>query len=151
MAEKSVPGGVMLVYGVAIGGAVARGNATLEELVALRSHARAIIDAQGDLAAALTVLDTEIASRGGSAGPKTVPPQPSPGERFVVQIVGLPIPPAAQQRIEAIINETVTNALARHDAGGDLVITPLSQIKAFGGRLGGGTAGMIAVPRDMIR
>ena len=46
MAEKSFPGGVMLVYGVAIGGAIARGGATIEELVALRSHAQAIVDAQ---------------------------------------------------------------------------------------------------------
>jgi hypothetical protein len=151
MPEKGFPGGVMLVYGVAIGGAVARGNATLEELVALRSHAKAIVDAQGDLASALTVLDKEIVSRGGSTGAKSAPPQPTPGERFVVQILGLPIPPDAKQRIEEVINETVTNALARHDTGGDLVITPLSQIKSFGGRLGGGTAGMIASPRNNTR
>ena len=40
----------------------------MEELVALRSHAKAIIDAQGDLTSALTALDKEIASRGGAAG-----------------------------------------------------------------------------------
>lgn len=150
MAEKSYPGGVMLVYGVAIGGAIARGNAALGELVALRSHAKAIVDAQGDLASALTELDKEIANRGGPAGEKSMPAQPSPGERFVVQIVGLTIPPAAKQKIEDVINDTVKTALARHDAGGDLVITPLSKIKSFGGGLGGATAGMIAelrIPR----
>lgn len=151
MAEKSFPGGVMLVYGVAIGGAIARGNAALGELVALRSHAKAIVDAQGDLASALTALDKEIANRGGAAGEKSAPPQPTPGERFVVQIVGLPIPPAAKQRIEEVINETVKSTMARHDPGGDLVITPLSKIKSFGGGLGGATAGMIANPRDLSR
>jgi hypothetical protein len=149
MAQQSFPGGTMLVYGVAIGGAIARGNAALGELLALRSHAKAIVDAQGDLAGALTALDKEIANRGGAAGEKSAPPQPSPGERFVVHIAGLAIPPDAKQRIEAVVNETVKTALARHDTGGDLVITPLSQIKAFGGRLGGATAGMIAYPRDL--
>lgn len=149
MTEKSYPGGVMLVYGVAIGGALARGNAALGELVALRSHAKAIIDAQGDLTNALSALDTEITKRGGPGGEKSAPPQPTPGERFVVQILGLAVPPAAKQRIEEVINATVKSALAQHDAGGDLVVTPLSQIKAFGGKLGGATAGMIAYPRDI--
>ena len=72
----------------------------LEELIALRSHAKAIVDAQGDLVSALSALDKEIASRGGPAGAKSSPPEPAPGERFVVQIVGLPIPPAAKQTIE---------------------------------------------------
>jgi Domain of unknown function (DUF1843) len=151
MAEKSFPGGVMLVYGAAIGGAIARGNAALGELVALRSHAKALVDAQGDLAAALTTLDQEIANRGGPAGEKSVPPQPTPGERFLVQVLGLAIPPTAKQKIEQVINDTVKTVLARHDSGGDLVITPLSQIKSFGGGLGGATAGMIGYPRDLNR
>jgi hypothetical protein len=149
MAEKSFPGGVMLVYGVAIGGALARGNAALGELVALRSHAKALVDAQGDLGAALTALDQEIATRGGPGGEKSAPPRPTPRERFVVQILGLSIPAAAKQKIEQVINDTVKSALSRYDAGGDLVITPLSQIKSFGAGLGGATAGMIAQPRDL--
>ena len=149
MAKQSFPGGVMLVYGVAIGGALARGTAAIEELVALRSHAKAIVDAQGDLASALTALDKEIATRGGPAGEKSAPPEAAPGERFVVQIVGLPIPPAAKQNIEQVINETVRSALGRLDSGGDLVFTPLSKIKSFGAGLGGATAGMIAYPEKI--
>lgn len=139
----------MLVYGVAIGGALARGSAALEELVALRSHAKAIVDAQGDLASALTALDKEIANRGGPAGEKSAPPEPAPGERFVVQVVGLPIPHEAKLRIEQAINDTVKTALGRLDHGGDLVVTPLSQIKSFGAGLGGATAGMIARPEKL--
>ena len=150
MAEKSHPGGVMLVYGVAIGGAIARGNAAIEELVALRSHAKAIVDAQGDLTSALTALDREIASRGGPAGAKSAPPEPAtPGERFVVQIVGLPIPPAAKSKIEQVINDTVRTAIARYDSGGSFAFTPLSQIKSYGGELGGATAGMIGYPEKI--
>lgn len=146
MAQQSYPGGVMLVYGVAIGGALARGTAAMEELIALRSHAKAIVDAQGDLASALTALDKEIISRGGPGGEKSAPPEAAPGERFVVQIVGLPIPPAAKTRIESAINDVVRAAIAKMDHGGDLVITPLSQIKSYGGGLGGATSGMIARP-----
>jgi len=131
----------MLVYGDAIGNAIARGTATMDELVALRSHARAIVDAQGDISSALDALDKEIANRGGPTPP---PETAAPGERFVVEIVGLPIPPAAKQKIEQVINETVKTAIARHDSGGNLVVTPLSKIKSFGGSLGGATAGMIA-------
>lgn len=151
MAKQGFPGGIILVYGVAIGGALARGSAALEELVALRSHAKSIVDAQGDLASALTALDKEIASRGGPAGEKSAPLEPAPGERFVVQIVGLPIPPEAKQKIEQVIIDTVKTALGRIDNGGDLVITPLSKIKSFGGGLGGATAGMIAHPDKIFR
>ncbi|AXK82726.1 DUF1843 domain-containing protein [Pseudolabrys taiwanensis] len=146
MADKGFPGGIMLAYGQAIAGALARGTATLSELVSLRSHAKSLLDAQGDLSAALTSLDQEIERRGGPGSEKAAPSQPAPGERFVVQILGLPIPEAAKARIEQAINATVKTALARSDAGGDLVITPLSEIKSFGGALGGATAGMIARP-----
>lgn len=140
MTKQSSPSGVMLVYGDAIGNAIAHGTATTEELVALRSHARAIVDAQGDLSSALGALDKEIAKRGGAAAHDAA----ASGERFVVQIAGLAIPPAAKQRIEQVINETVKAAIAKHDSGGNLVVTPLSTIKSFGGSLGGATAGMIA-------
>jgi hypothetical protein len=132
------------VYGVAIGGAIARGSAAIEELVALRSHAQAIVDAQGDVVSALTALDKEIAGRGGPAGAKSAPPEidVGPSERFIVQILGLPIPPAAKQKIEQVIGETVKTAIARIDTGGDLVATPLSQIESFGAKPGQATGGI---------
>jgi hypothetical protein len=151
MAEKSYPSGTMLVYGVAIGSAIARGNVSTEELLALRSHAKSIVDAQGDLTAALAALDQEIAKRGGPVGAKiSEAASAAPGERFVVQIVGLPIPAAAKQNIENTINETVKTAIARLDTGGDLVMTPLSKIKSFGGGLGGATAGIWIRPEKDV-
>jgi Domain of unknown function (DUF1843) len=141
MAKKSAPSGVMLVYGDAIGNAIARGNAGTEELIALRTHAKAILESQGDLASALTALDKEIGKRGDPAAP---PAAATPSERFVVQIVGLAIPPAVKLKLEQVINETVKATFAKSDSGGSLVATPLSQIKSFGGSLGGATAGMIA-------
>jgi Domain of unknown function (DUF1843) len=140
MAKQGSPGGVMLVYGDAIGNAIATGNATTEELIALRSHAKAIVDAQGNLVSALDSLDKEIAKRGAAAPPAAA----ASSERFVVQIEGLSISKAAKQRIEQVINETVMAAIGRHDSSGELVATPLSKIKSFGGSIGGATAGMIA-------
>jgi hypothetical protein len=67
-----------------------------------------------------------------------------------VQIVGLPIPAAAKQNIENTINETVKTAIARLDTGGDLVMTPLSKIKSFGGGLGGATAGIWIRPEKDV-
>ncbi|MGC2776033.1 MAG: DUF1843 domain-containing protein [Bradyrhizobium sp.] len=132
---------------MAIGGAIASSSTTVDELVTLRSHAQAIVDGQGDLASAVAALDKEIAKRGGPAGTKSAPPQAStPGERFVVQIDGLPIPANARQKIEQSINDAVKTVLASHDSGGDLVVTPLSRLNSFGGRVGGATAGMLAYP-----
>ena len=59
-----------------------------------------------------------------------------------MQILGLPIPPAAKQKIEQVIGETVKTAIARIDTGGDLVATPLSQIKSFGAKPGHATGGI---------
>ena len=138
MATKSFSAGIIPPYGVAIGNAIASSSTTIDELLALRSQAQALVDGHGDLAAAITALDKEIAGRGGPASSTGAPP-----ERFVVQTVGLTIPPEAKLKIEQAINDAVKTTLARHDAG-PVVITPLSQIKSFGAGLGGATAGMIA-------
>ena len=138
MAKKSFSAGIIPPYGVAIGNAIASSSTTVDELLALRSQAQAIVEGHGDLTAAITALDKEIASRGGPASSTGAPAQ-----RFVVETVGLTIPPDAKLKIEQAINEAVKTTLARHDAG-PVVITPLSQIKSFGAGLGGATAGMIA-------
>jgi hypothetical protein len=138
MATKSFPGGMIPLYGVAICNAIASSTTSVDELLALRSQAQAIVEGHGDLASALGALDREIASRGGPVNAAGAPP-----DRFVVQMDGLKIPSDAKHKIEAAINEAVQGALARHDLG-TLTITPLSQIKSFGAGLGGATAGMIA-------
>ena len=138
MATTSFPGGIMPLYGVAIGNAIASSTTSVDELLALRSQAQAIVEGHGDLASAVVALDKEIASRGGPVSATGTPP-----DRFVVQMDGLKISPDAKHKIEAAINDAVKSALARHDLG-KLTITPLSQIKSFGAGLGGATAGMIA-------
>jgi Domain of unknown function (DUF1843) len=138
MAKKSFSAGIIPPYGVAIGNAIASSSTTVAELQALRSQAQAIVEGHGDLNADITALDKEITSRGGPASAGGAPSQ-----RFVVETVGLTIPPDAKLKIEAAINDAVKTALARHDAG-PVAITPLSQIKSFGAGLGGATAGMIA-------
>jgi Domain of unknown function (DUF1843) len=138
MATKGVPGGFIPLYGVAIGNAIASSSTSLDELLALRSQAQAIVEGHGDLASAVTALDREIASRGGPVSAAGTPP-----DRFVVQIDGLKIPSDAKSKIELAINEAVKSTLARHDVG-TVSITPLSQIKSFGAGLGGGTAGLVA-------
>ena len=52
-------------YGVAIADALKDPQTSLDELVAHRDHAREVLAAQGDLKAALTRLEAEIARRGG--------------------------------------------------------------------------------------
>lgn len=52
-------------YGVAIADALNDPSTSLEELVAHRDHAREVLEAQGDLKAALERLDSEIQRRGG--------------------------------------------------------------------------------------
>ena len=53
-------------YGVAISDALSDPNTSVEELIAHRDHARQVLEAQGDLRAALERLDAEIQRRGGS-------------------------------------------------------------------------------------
>ena len=64
MTGKPVGSGNIMPYGVAIGNALSKGSASTDELVALRDHAREILESQGDLAAALKKLEAEIAKRG---------------------------------------------------------------------------------------
>jgi hypothetical protein len=52
-------------YGVAIADALADPSTSVEELIAHRDHAREVLEAQGDLKAALDRLDAEIQRRGG--------------------------------------------------------------------------------------
>ena len=138
MATKSFSAGIVPPYGVAIGNAIASPSTTVDELMALRSQAQAIVEGHGDLTAAVSALDREIASRGGPATASGAPPS-----RFVVETVGLTIPHDAKLKIEQAINDAVKTTLARHDSG-PIAITPLSQLRTFGAGLGGATAGMIA-------
>jgi Domain of unknown function (DUF1843) len=138
MVTTSYPGGFIPLYGVAIGNAIASPTSSVDELLALRSQAQAIVEGHGDLASAVVALDKEIASRGGPASATGTPP-----DRFVVQIDGLKIPSDAKLKIESAINDAVKSTLARHDVG-TVTSTPLSQIKSFGAGLGGATAGMVA-------
>lgn len=52
-------------YGVAIADALADPKTSLDELIAHRDHAHAVLKQQGDLQAALKRLEAEIARRGG--------------------------------------------------------------------------------------
>jgi len=53
----------MIPYGNGINDALKRSDVSIEDLLTLRYHAQAILDAQGDLAGALQRLDSEIARR----------------------------------------------------------------------------------------
>jgi hypothetical protein len=53
------------LYAAGINDACGRKDCTLEELLGLRDHARAVVQAQGDLKGALERLDAEIKRRGG--------------------------------------------------------------------------------------
>jgi hypothetical protein len=145
MAEKSSTGGMMLVYGVAIGAALARGNASTGELLALRSQTKAALDAQGDLVSALDALDEEIGRRGGEPRSKAAAEAATatPSERFIVQMVDVPLSPESSQNIERAIAAALRNTLAKVDTRGDLAVTPLSELKSFGAGLGGATAGVV--------
>jgi hypothetical protein len=143
--EAGKPTGMMLAYGMAIGQALFRGGAKDDELLALRDQANEMLRTQGDLAAAVAALDDEIAKRGGATA-KRAPPAP-PESRFLIHLT-LPLPPERRARLEQAINKVVLEELAGFDTKGDLVATPLSEIKAFGARWpGGATAGMWIEPR----
>jgi hypothetical protein len=147
MAEKSFAGGMMALYGVAIGNAlskVTKGQASVEDLVTLRDQAKVIVAAQGDLVAALGELETEIARRG------TVKAGPEPAsERFVAQIDGLSLPDSTKAEIEKSLQTAAMAEIAKIDTGGDMVASPLSRIKAFGPGIGSHTPGIAIVARHL--
>jgi hypothetical protein len=143
MAEKTVAGGMMMPYGVAIGNALSKAETSTDELLALRDHARAIVDAQGDLVAALKTLDAEIDNRGAGKAAS------APVERFVAQIEGVALPDRVKAEIEQAIQKAVTAEIAKIDTGGDMIATPLSQIRNFGIGLGSHTPGLYLVSRNL--
>jgi Domain of unknown function (DUF1843) len=143
MAGKSIPSGMIMPYGVAIGNALSRTDVPTDELLALRDHAHAIVSAQGDLVAALKTLDAEIGAR--SAGKADAPVV----ERFVAQIEGAALPHAVKAEIEQAIQHAVSAEIAKIDTGGDMVATTLSAIKDFGVGLGSRTPGLYLVNRKL--
>lgn len=147
MVEKSFPAGMIALYGVAIGNALSslsKGQASAEDLVMLREQAKAIVDAQGDLVAALHELDAEIARRGGSKAA----PEPA-GERFVAQIDGLSLPVKAKADVEQALHHAVMAEIAKIDSKGDMIASPLSKIAAFGPGLGSHTPGIAIVAKQL--
>lgn len=54
----------IILYGPAIIDALSRPDVSAEELQALRQHAHAVLQAQGDLEAALHRLEAELERRG---------------------------------------------------------------------------------------
>lgn len=126
MAERSFAGGMIALYGVAIGNALSpqsKGQTSVDDLIMLRDQTRAIVDAQGDLVTALSELEAEIARRGGAKA------EPPAEERFIAQIDGLTLPDAVKVEIEQSLYKAVMAEIARLDTGGDMVATPLSKAK----------------------
>jgi hypothetical protein len=137
---------MQMVYGIGIGdalAAVAKGRASADGLVALRDQARAIVGAQGDLVAALTALDAEIAGRGATA------PAAPVVERFVAQIDGVALPAKVKDEIEKAIQQAVAVEIAKIDTGGDMVETPLSKLGKFGSGIGARTPGRYLVNKNL--
>lgn len=147
MAEKSYPGGMIALYGVAIGNALSnltKGQTSVDDLVMLRDQTKAVVAAQGDLVAALAALETEITRRGGAKAA----PEPA-SERFVAQIDGLALSDKAKADIEQMLHRAVMAEIAKLDTKGDMVASPLSQIKAFGPGFGSHTPGIAIVDRAL--
>jgi len=146
MAIPSHAGGMIALYGVAIGNALhnlTHGNATIEDLVSLRDQAKTVVDSQGDLASALRAVEAEIAKRGVKAAPEPA------GERFVAQIDGVSLPEGVKQEIEAAIEKAVMAEIAKIDTKGDMVASPLSKIAAFGTGFGAHTPGRAIVSKQL--
>lgn len=57
----------ILLYAPAISDALRNPDVTIEELVTLRDHARAVIEQQGDLEGSLKQLENEVGRRRGTA------------------------------------------------------------------------------------
>lgn len=141
MTQKSTPTGMIMPYGVAIGDALSR-DASTDELIALRHQANAIVNAQGDLIAALKALDEAIAARGGREAAVA-------SERFVVQIDGVGLAADVKKAIDHAIQKAVTTEIAKIDGGADLVSTPLSAIRNFGFGPGAHTPGLYLVNKNI--
>lgn len=143
-------GGMMLLYGVMISQALRAKAVSVQELMILRDQVQATVDAQGNLVEALAELEAEIGRRGGAAA--AAPRGSSTGskdasKRFLIDVSGLSIPDSVVARIELRLKDAVVEELAKVDNGGDLVATPLSETKTWGGGLGGALAGMFIHPR----
>jgi hypothetical protein len=145
MADKSIASGMMMPYGLAIGNALRKPDVSIDELVALRDHAQAIVSAQGDLVAGLKSLDDAIATRG------TVEAAAAPvSERFVAQIDGLALPDALKAELEQAIQKAVIAEIAKIDTAGEMVATPLSKIRDFGFGPGSRTPGLYLVNKNFV-
>lgn len=141
MPEKGSPSSIMILYGVAIGDALARKNRNVDELIELRNQANVLLGNYGDLASAVKELDAEIEKSGGAS--KSVE---SSSNRFAIVVDGLPLSKSILATIEDKIRELVLSEVAKTDFKGDLIATPLSEIKTFGG-MGGATMGLIVSPK----
>jgi hypothetical protein len=135
----------MMEYGIAVGDAISasqKGLVSTETLGALRDQVSTIVGAQGDLIAALKELDAEISRRGGKLGN----PEPE-GDRFVAQITGLVIPDALRADVCQALQKAVMAEIAKLDKGGDMIATPLSQLRSFGSGFGSKTGGIAIMAR----
>lgn len=147
MAIPSFAGGMIALYGIAIGNALnnlTKGQTSIDDLIMLRDQAKAIVESQGDLVAALRELEAEIVRRGGAKAA----PEPE-SERFVAQIDGVAIPDKLKADIEQALQKAVMAEIAKLDAGGDMIASPLSAIKAFGPGIGWHTPGIAIVARKL--
>lgn len=142
MAEKPISTGMMMPYGVAIGNALGKPDASLDELVALRDHAQSIVSSQGDLVAAVKALDDAIGQAQDRGGAPV-------SERFVAQIEGLSLSDAVKSEIDQAIQKAVSAEIAKIDTAGELVATPLSNIRDFGFGPGSRTPGYYLVSKNL--
>jgi hypothetical protein len=143
MAEKSFQTANIALYGVAIGDALsglANGQRSIDDVIQLRDQVKLIVDAQGDLVAALKDLNIEIERRG------AVQAEP-PSERFVAQIDGLAMPAKLRADICQALQKAVLAEVAKLDSGGDMIATPLSELRTFGSGVGSSTGGVAIVAR----
>src|SRR6188768_1862210 len=67
MATKGSPAGMGVLYGVVIGDLLGKETVSVDDLQDLRKQVQQVVDVQGDLHQALTLLDNAIARKGGGA------------------------------------------------------------------------------------
>lgn len=142
---KALPGGMVQLYGVAIGDALYKGDAPTEDLLKLRQQTRETLAQFGDLHSALNDIEKELSKRGAEAkdGPVT-------DHHFYVRISGFLMGDAKKSEIENKIGELIAEAMATVDTGGVGKITPFSSINSYGADVlgakgigGGGTMGLV--------